>query len=57
MMLNHPVTSVTNGARWRQESLLADAANDQATDQTRTRVRWGLIVTAIVLAFFGSRGS
>lgn len=56
-MLNHPVTSVTNGARWRQESLLADAANDQATNQTGTRVRWGLIVTAIVLAFFGGRGS
>lgn len=56
-MLNHPVTSVTNGGQWRRESLLADAENSQATDETRTRVRWGLIVTAIVLAFFGSRGS
>lgn len=55
-MLNHPVTSVTNGARWRQESLLADAASFQATDHTRTRVRWGLIATALVLAFFGGRG-
>jgi hypothetical protein len=56
-MLNHPVTSVTNAARWRQESLLADAARNQATDATGTRVRWGLIVTAIMLAFFGSRGN
>jgi hypothetical protein len=57
MMLNHPVTSVQNGARWRLESLLADAANYQATDGARPRVRWGLIAAAIVLAFFGSRGS
>jgi hypothetical protein len=56
-MLNHPVTSVSNGARWRQESLLAEAASYQATDETMTRVRWGAIVTAIVLAFFGSRGN
>mgnify|MGYP001198568810 CR=1 FL=1 len=56
-MLNHPVTSVQNGARWRQESLLADAERFQVTDESRTRVRWGLIVSAIVLAFFGSRGS
>ncbi|MFN8677445.1 MAG: hypothetical protein U0Z70_13810 [Thermomicrobiales bacterium] len=56
-MLNHPVTSIQNGARWRQESLLADAANYQATDETRPRVRWSLIVAAIVLAFFGSRGN
>lgn len=56
-MLNHPVTSVQNGARWRQESLLADAASYQATDETRQRVRWDLIVAAIVLAFFGGRGA
>jgi hypothetical protein len=56
-MLNHPVASVQNGARWRQESLLADAANYQATDETKTRVRWGLTVAAVVLAFFGSRGN
>ncbi|MEZ4564826.1 MAG: hypothetical protein R2853_19020 [Thermomicrobiales bacterium] len=56
-MLNHPVSSVTNGARWRQESLLADARSYQATDETKQRVRWGLIVTAILLAFFGSRGN
>ncbi len=56
-MLNHPVTSVVNGALWRQESLLAEAANEQATDFTRTGLRWGLIVSAIVLAFFGSRGN
>jgi hypothetical protein len=56
-MLNHPVTSVTNGGRWRQESLLADAESYQVNDETRTRVRWGLIVTAIALAFFGSRGN
>jgi hypothetical protein len=57
MMLNHPVTSVSNGGRWRQESLLADAASYYTTDETRTGTRWGLIVTAIVLAFFGSRGN
>lgn len=56
-MLNHPVTSVQNGARWRQESLLADARSYQATDNTKQRVRWGVIITAIVLTFFGSRGS
>lgn len=56
-MLNHPVTSVSNGARWRQESLLADAANNQATDHTRQRVRWSTMVTAILLVFFGTRGS
>lgn len=56
-MLNHPVTSIQNGARWRQESLLADAQSYQANDETRTRVRWGLIISAIVLAFFGSRGN
>ena len=56
-MLNHPVTSVQNGARWRQESLLAEATNDQSMDFTRTGVRWGLIISAIVLVFFGSRGS
>ena len=56
-MLNHPVTSVQNGARWRQESLLADAANSRTTDETRARVHWGPIITAIMLAFFGSRGS
>jgi hypothetical protein len=56
-MLNHPVTSVSNGARWRQESLLADAVSYQATDETRARVRWGQIVTTIVLAFFGSRAN
>ena len=56
-MLNHPVTSVQNGARWRQESLLEDAATYQVNDETKTRVRWGLIISAIVLAFFGSRGS
>lgn len=56
-MLNHPVTSVSNGGRWRQESLLADAASYYTTDETRTGTRWGLIVTAIVLAFFGSRGN
>ena len=56
-MLNHPVTSVTNGARWRQESLLAEAANDQATDQTGKNLRWGLIAAAFLVAFFRSRGS
>ena len=56
-MMNHPVTSVSNGARWRQESLLADAASYHATDQATQRARWGLTVAAIVLAFFGSRGS
>ncbi len=55
-MLTHPVTSVQNGARWRQESLLADAESYQATDQTKQRVRWGLMIAAIVLALFGSRG-
>ncbi|MDQ2654969.1 MAG: hypothetical protein M3Z20_18210 [Chloroflexota bacterium] len=56
-MLNHPVTSVQNGARWRQESLLADAASYQATDETSQWVRWGLIISAVVLAFFGGRGA
>lgn len=56
-MLNHPVTSVQNGARWRQESLLADAESYQAPDAPKQRVRWGLMITAIVLAFFGSRGN
>ena len=56
-MLNHPVTSVQNGARWRQESLLADAANYQATDNSKPRLRWGVIAAAIVLAFVGSRGA
>ena len=56
-MLNHPVTSVQNGARWRQESLLADAQSFQVNGETQARVRWGLIISAIVLAFFGSHGS
>ena len=55
-MLNHPVASLSNGARWRQESLLAEAANNKAIDHARLRARWGLIVAAIVMAFFGSRG-
>ena len=56
-MLNHPVTSVQNGARWRQESLLAEAESYRTPDETKQRVRWGLIITAIVLTFFGSRGN
>jgi hypothetical protein len=56
-MLNHPVTSVINGALWRQESLLAEVANEQETDFTRAGLRWGLIVAAIALAVFGNRGS
>ena len=55
-MLNHPVTSVIQGALWRQESLLAEAANDQPTDFTRAGVRWGLVIAGVVLVFFGSRG-
>lgn len=56
-MLNHPLASVSNGARWRQESLLADAANDQATGQTGRNIRWGLIATAFLVAFFRSRSN
>jgi hypothetical protein len=55
-MLNHPVTSVQNGARWRQESLLADVERYQMSDETNQRMRWGLIITVIVLAFVSSRG-
>jgi hypothetical protein len=57
MMLNHPVTSIQNGARWRQESLLEEAATYQVHGEPHARVRWSLIVSAIVLAFFGSRGN
>lgn len=56
-MLNHPVTSIQNGARWRQESLLEEAATYQVPGEPKARVRWSLIVSAIVLAFFGSRGN
>ncbi len=55
-MLNHPVSSVIQGALWRQESLLAEAANDQPTDFTRAGVRCGLVIAGVVLVFFGSRG-
>jgi hypothetical protein len=53
-MLNHPVTSVQNGARWRQESLQKDVAHVRVHDEIKTRARWNLLIPAIVLAFFGS---
>ena len=55
-MLNHPLTSVTNAARWRQESLLAEAARDQAIDEKGKNLRWGVIAVAFLAAFFRGRG-
>ena len=56
-MLNHPVTSLTNGARLRQESLLADAASRHVTDRSKQRMRRGLITSAVLLAFRGVLGN
>ncbi|MCA9877992.1 MAG: hypothetical protein KC442_09425 [Thermomicrobiales bacterium] len=56
-MLNHPLASVTHGARWRQEDLLEEAARERRlAPGTKLRVRWGLIALALLMALWGSRG-
>lgn len=49
-MLNHPVTSVTNGARWRREALLQEIAQDRPTTRPVGRIVSHLLLNAAMIA-------
>ncbi|MFT4041228.1 MAG: hypothetical protein QM692_23805 [Thermomicrobiales bacterium] len=49
-MLNHPVTSVTNGARWRRETLLQEIAQEQRTTAPVGRIVAHLMLNATMVA-------
>ena len=49
-MLNHPVTSVTNGARWRREALLQEIAQVQPATAPVSRIVGHLLLNAALVA-------